>query len=118
MPLKKRRLVENELMMMKGKGEAIIDISNNSSTIEEELKNSNQTRPKRKRTEKIWTDYVLQVNWVTENNPQRETNNNDEIIRCSRHNGKGWRCSSPAVAGHNLCDHHLTEQKKKSRKKS
>lgn len=27
--------------------------------------------------------------------------------RCSRINGRGWRCSQPTLVGYSLCEHHL-----------
>ncbi|CAM0943812.1 unnamed protein product [Alopecurus aequalis] len=30
-----------------------------------------------------------------------------EGSRCSRVNGRGWRCSQPTLVGYSLCDHHL-----------
>uniref|UniRef100_A0ACD5YU34 Uncharacterized protein n=1 Tax=Avena sativa TaxID=4498 RepID=A0ACD5YU34_AVESA len=30
-----------------------------------------------------------------------------EGSRCSRVNGRGWRCSQPTLVGYSLCEHHL-----------
>ncbi|KAM0878586.1 hypothetical protein ACQ4PT_034765 [Festuca glaucescens] len=32
-----------------------------------------------------------------------------EGSRCSRVNGRGWRCSQPTLVGYSLCEHHLTK---------
>ena len=30
-----------------------------------------------------------------------------EGSRCSRVNGRGWRCCQPTLVGYSLCEHHL-----------
>lgn len=30
-----------------------------------------------------------------------------EGSRCSRINGRGWRCAQPTLVGYSLCEHHL-----------
>ncbi|TVU28742.1 hypothetical protein EJB05_20273 [Eragrostis curvula] len=32
-----------------------------------------------------------------------------EGSRCSRVNGRGWRCSQPTAVGYSLCEHHLSK---------
>ncbi|KAL6606843.1 hypothetical protein ACP70R_042496 [Stipagrostis hirtigluma subsp. patula] len=37
-----------------------------------------------------------------------------EGSRCSRVNGRGWRCSQPTPAGYSLCEHHLGKGRMRS----
>ncbi|KAG0469481.1 hypothetical protein HPP92_015550 [Vanilla planifolia] len=37
-----------------------------------------------------------------------------EGSRCSRVNGRGWRCSQPTLVGYSLCEHHLGKGRLKS----
>ncbi|KAE8796792.1 hypothetical protein D1007_28088 [Hordeum vulgare] len=37
-----------------------------------------------------------------------------EGSRCSRVNGRGWRCSQPTLVGYSLCEHHLGKGRQKS----
>uniref|UniRef100_A0ACD5YUY9 Uncharacterized protein n=1 Tax=Avena sativa TaxID=4498 RepID=A0ACD5YUY9_AVESA len=38
-----------------------------------------------------------------------------EGSRCSRVNGRGWRCSQPTLVGYSLCEHHLGKGRQQSR---
>ncbi|XP_037463594.1 spidroin-2-like isoform X2 [Triticum dicoccoides] len=37
-----------------------------------------------------------------------------EGSRCSRVNGRGWRCSQPTLVGYSLCEHHLGKGRMRS----
>ena len=37
-----------------------------------------------------------------------------EGSRCSRVNGRGWRCSQPTLVGYSLCEHHLGKGRTRS----
>jgi hypothetical protein len=37
-----------------------------------------------------------------------------EGSRCSRVNGRGWRCSQPTLVGYSLCEHHLGKGRARS----
>lgn len=37
-----------------------------------------------------------------------------EGSRCSRVNGRGWRCSQPTLVGYSLCEHHLGKGRQRS----
>ncbi|KAL6633451.1 hypothetical protein ACP70R_026122 [Stipagrostis hirtigluma subsp. patula] len=37
-----------------------------------------------------------------------------EGSRCSRMNGRGWRCSQPTLVGYSLCEHHLGKGRMRS----
>lgn len=37
-----------------------------------------------------------------------------EGSRCSRVNGRGWRCSQPTLVGYALCEHHLGKGRMRS----
>uniref|UniRef100_A0ACD5YU29 Uncharacterized protein n=1 Tax=Avena sativa TaxID=4498 RepID=A0ACD5YU29_AVESA len=39
-----------------------------------------------------------------------------EGSRCSRVNGRGWRCSQPTLVGYSLCEHHLGKGRLQSRR--
>ncbi|CAK9148444.1 unnamed protein product [Ilex paraguariensis] len=38
--------------------------------------------------------------------------------RCSRRNGKGWRCCEPTLEGYSSCEHHLVRSRKINMKRS
>ncbi|CAN0927625.1 hypothetical protein LINGRAHAP2_LOCUS36007 [Linum grandiflorum] len=44
-------------------------------------------------------------------NKKRSTGSSSRVMeagsRCSRVNGRGWRCSQPTLVGYSLCEHHL-----------
>ncbi|KAM0926805.1 hypothetical protein ACQ4PT_003003 [Festuca glaucescens] len=41
-----------------------------------------------------------------------------EGSRCSRVNGRGWRCSQPTLVGYSLCEHHLGKGRQSRRANS
>ena len=40
----------------------------------------------------------------------------EEGLRCSRSNGKQWRCLQPRLEGYSKCEHHLDQEKMRRRR--
>lgn len=76
-------------------------------------------RVRKKRPEKWVDEDEREENGMTRNNGKkgRSGTTNGIILegsRCSRVNGRGWRCHQQTLVGYSLCEHHLGKGRLKS----
>ncbi|KAK9671621.1 hypothetical protein RND81_12G042900 [Saponaria officinalis] len=87
MPFKKRSKIviniEEEKIIIKD------DNNNNNDNIDNNAKNDND------------------ISSVSEKKGGKRGKTIKEGSRCSRVNGRGWRCCQPTLVGYSLCEHHL-----------
>ncbi|KAL3533954.1 hypothetical protein ACH5RR_007475 [Cinchona calisaya] len=48
---------------------------------------------------------------------EKYTNNSSPTTRCTRTNGRGWRCSQQCFSGYRMCEHHFIASKGCRKKK-
>ncbi|KAK7278807.1 hypothetical protein RJT34_23844 [Clitoria ternatea] len=107
-PLKKRR----------GSIESVKEEDNNDDDIINSNKKNSKMKMKRKKSKKCW---VQDDSSEGEEEEQEEVTKAEVRIgkkrvrggalmegsRCSRVNGRGWRCCQQTLVGYSLCEHHL-----------
>ncbi|CAA0833579.1 Unknown protein [Striga hermonthica] len=54
---------------------------------------------------------IVEANGITNDFSTKNKSKRGKVImegsRCSRINGRGWRCHQPTLVGYSLCEHHL-----------
>ncbi|KAA8518287.1 hypothetical protein F0562_015830 [Nyssa sinensis] len=105
-PVKKRRLASFTSKLLREA--TIMDTDRKKMTVRE-----------RRKSKKISADDNDEEDGVVEKDStaKKRGRNGSKIregSRCSRMNGRGWRCCQPTLVGYSLCEHHLGKGKLRS----